>query len=118
MQKDTANAVSFFIACNLCGHIKISDHRLIPTLKSSANAKRRSPKGNLLIIECRHQPIFPVRRQTSIFGACELNYCVRNGNRWTLAVIDTYYLIVPPFGGFRKRKLLVTRTGIEPMFAA
>ena len=54
--------------------------------------KKEDCQSNLLI-ECRHLPIFPVRRQTSIFGACELNYCVRNGNRWTLAAINTYYLI-------------------------
>ena len=49
-------------------------------------------------------PIFPVRLQTSIFGRSELNFRVRNGNGWTLALINTDYL--------------VTRTGIEPMFAA
>ena len=34
-------------------------------------------------------PIFPVRLQTSIFGAGELNCRVRNGNGWTLALIST-----------------------------
>ena len=34
-------------------------------------------------------PIFPVRLQTSIFGAGELNFCVRDGNRWTLTAINT-----------------------------
>ena len=34
-------------------------------------------------------PIFPGRRQPSIVGAGELNYRVRNGNGWTLTVIDT-----------------------------
>ena len=29
-------------------------------------------------------PIFPVRLQTSIFGAGELNFRVRDGNGWTL----------------------------------
>ena len=36
-------------------------------------------------------PIFPVRLQTSIFGRSELNFRVRNGNGWTLALISTYY---------------------------
>ena len=40
---------------------------------------------------CWHRPIFPIRRQTSIFGTGELNYRVRNGNGWTLTVIDTNY---------------------------
>ena len=38
---------------------------------------------------CWQLPIFPGRRQPSIFGTNELNYRVRNGNGWTLIVIDT-----------------------------
>ena len=34
-------------------------------------------------------PIFPGRRQPSIFGASELNCRVRNGNGWTLTAIST-----------------------------
>ena len=34
-------------------------------------------------------PIFPCRRQQSIFGAKELNFCVRDGNRWDLFAIVT-----------------------------
>ena len=37
-------------------------------------------------------PIFPVRLQTSIFGRSELNFRVRNGNGWTLALISTNYI--------------------------
>ena len=37
--------------------------------------------------------IFPGRRQPSIVDASELNYCVRNGNRWTLTAIDTDYKV-------------------------
>ena len=36
-------------------------------------------------------PIFPVRLQTSIFSRSELNFRVRNGNGWTLALINTNY---------------------------
>ena len=36
-------------------------------------------------------PIFPASHPTSIFGACELNFCVRYGNRWTLTPISTNY---------------------------
>ena len=60
------------------------------TLRLTAGCSTAELRRN---IKCKHQPIFPVRRQTSIFGACELNYCVQNGNRWTLAAINTYYLI-------------------------
>ena len=34
-------------------------------------------------------PIFPGSRPPSIGGACELNFCVRDGNRWTLTAINT-----------------------------
>ena len=37
----------------------------------------------------RHRPIFPGGCPPSIFGTNELNYCVRNGNRWILVVIST-----------------------------
>ena len=36
-------------------------------------------------------PILPVRLQTSIVGRIELNFCVRDGNRWTLDLINTNY---------------------------
>ena len=42
-------------------------------------------------------PIFPVRLQTSIFGRSELNFRVRNGNGWTLALINTNLLSLPSF---------------------
>ena len=34
-------------------------------------------------------PIFPASHPASIVGACELNFCVRDGNRWTLTAINT-----------------------------
>ena len=69
-------------------------------------------------------PIFPVSHPTSIFGECELNFCVRDGNRWTLTPINTNIYSVtaklqhtfscmhPP------QKKVVTRTGFEPMLTA
>ena len=39
-------------------------------------------------------PIFPCSHPQSIFSADELNFCVRNGNRWTLAAINTNYISV------------------------
>ena len=36
-------------------------------------------------------PIFPGSRPPSIVGTNELNFCVRDGNRWTLIVINTNY---------------------------
>ena len=37
-------------------------------------------------------PIFPGRFQPSIVGRSELNFRVRDGNGWTLALISTNYL--------------------------
>ena len=37
----------------------------------------------------RHRPIFPGSHPPSIFGTDELNYCVRDGNRWDLIAIST-----------------------------
>ena len=34
-------------------------------------------------------PIFPASHPASIVGANELNFCVRDGNRWTLTAINT-----------------------------
>ena len=52
-------------------------------------------------------PIFPVRLQTSIFGAGELNCRVRNGNGWTLTAINTNYSL------FYLNKLSLIKTTIE-----
>ena len=34
-------------------------------------------------------PIFPGSHPPSIVGVHELNFCVRDGNRWTLMTINT-----------------------------
>ena len=58
-------------------------------------------------------PIFPVSHPTSIFGGDELNFCVRDGNRWTLTPISTNYISLQLYA-FE----VVTRTGFEPMLKA
>ena len=42
---------------------------------------------------CRLWPIFPTRRQASIFGTAELNFRVRNGYGWTLCVKITDFCV-------------------------
>ena len=37
----------------------------------------------------RQRPTLPGRLQPSTIGVLGLNFCVRNGNRWFLTVIDT-----------------------------
>ena len=60
-------------------------------------------------------PIFPGRHQPSIVGANELNFCVRDGNRWTLIAINTNYYVSLSHIFLRK---MVTHTGFEPMLTA
>ena len=38
---------------------------------------------------CQHWAIVPARLQASIVATAKLNFCVRNGNRWTLCVWNT-----------------------------
>ena len=39
-------------------------------------------------------PIFAASHPATIVGECELNFCVRDGNRWTLTPINTNYIYV------------------------
>ena len=79
-------------------------------------------------------PIFTASRPATIVGADELNFCVRDGNRWTLIAINTNYISFPwllsqlgellyytALSSFVKHyffEALVTRTGFEPMLMA
>ena len=49
---------------------------------------------------CWRTPIFPGRFQPSIFGTNELNFRVRDGNGWTLAVINTNLFFAVSLDGF------------------
>ena len=57
-------------------------------------------------------PIFPGSHPPSIVGVHELNFCVRDGNRWTLMTINTNYI-----NGITVI-YVVTHTGFEPMLTA
>ena len=56
------------------------------SLQAKEKALLKSEQG---LKRSRHLPIFTGRFQPTIFGTSELNFCVRNGNRWFLTVIDT-----------------------------
>ncbi len=47
-------------------------------------------------------PIFPGGCPPSIFGTFELNYRVRDGNGWTLKVINTDYAVMDSTTDFDK----------------
>ena len=63
-----------------------------PIIKFYRNLQQPRRKTWLLLFQCRHLSIFPGRHQPSIFDVYELNYCVRNGNRWNLIAINTDYV--------------------------
>ena len=71
-------------------------------------------------------PIFPASHPASIVGEGVLNFCVRDGNRWTHTPINTNYIsasVLPSFYIVAHLKLfvkkfLVTHTGFEPMLTA
>ena len=70
-------------------------------------------------------PIFTASHPATIVGANELNFCVRDGNRWTLALISTNYLqaqcankCIVFHCDIAVKKKVVTRTGFEPMLKA
>ena len=55
-----------------------------------AKTQQKSPEISLRAFRSsRRLPIFTSRFQLTIFGTSELNFCVRNGNRWDLTVIVT-----------------------------
>ncbi len=69
-------------------------------------------------------PIFPASRPASIVGGGVLNFCVRDGNRWTHTPINTNYILCMKLRYYNNisehivKRSLVTRTGFEPMLTA
>ena len=59
--------------------------------RTNIYASMKKGRTKLFVLFVLALPIFPVRLQTSIFGRNELNFRVRNGNGWTLALINTNY---------------------------
>ena len=62
---------------------------IIQNLSSNFNFNQKTTTLLGGYFKFRHRPIFPGRFQPSIVGTAELNYCVRDGNRWDLYAIDT-----------------------------
>ena len=72
--------------------------------RTNIYASMKKGRTKLFVLFVLALPIFPVRLQTSIFGRSELNFRVRNGNGWTLALINTNYC-----NCFRSNKLNCNR---------
>ena len=67
-----------------------------PRLARGGLPAKKQPPYWATAFKCWRKPIFPDRLQSSIFGAGELNFRVRDGNGWTLAAINTNYASLPP----------------------
>ena len=69
-----------------------------PSRFSSTNQTQVKRKDTLLgAFSMLALPIFPGRLQPSIVGRSELNFRVRDGNGWTLALISTNYEVYCTF---------------------
>ena len=108
VQRATADFVCFHCPLEPAEKTNIigKDSR-IPRAQSFARGIFYSPKqkipltlSNQGLIGIRQRLILPGRVQPSTFSTGELNFCVRDGNRWNLSVIATgngSYLIASPF---------------------
>ena len=85
----TANAGC---APSSCGEPRAPKARGAGRLRRRRKNKTAARLGDCFL--CWRTPIFPGRHQPSIFGTNELNFRVRDGNGWTLVVINTNYLFV------------------------
>ena len=69
------------------GHQRIGTGS-VASLSAAQPTKKASPIGETFLFVLA-LPIFPASHPASIVGADELNFCVRDGNRWTLIAINT-----------------------------
>ena len=65
-----------------------------PDVQSCEAVNSRSLPELWINKKCRRRLIFPGGCPPSIFSAEELNYRVRDGNGWTLNVINTDYIVM------------------------
>ena len=93
----------------------------VPSVITSCRIKKNQAEAWFLMFAL---PIFTASHPATIVGVHELNFCVRDGNRWTLMTINTnsYGWVLPIFYIKILYRILipflVTRTGFEPMLKA
>ena len=68
-----------------------SDQRYLWGVVRNLDIKKAPPIGETFCVMLA-LPIFPASHPASIVGADELNFCVRDGNRWALIAINTNYV--------------------------
>ena len=84
-------------------------------MSAAANLyEKEAPQLSLWSFMMLALPIFPGRLQPSIVSRSELNYCVRNGNRWTLTLISTNSIVIRSSG--KQALLYCTRCNLSRPF--
>ena len=73
--------------------ICFAGHRKRKQVDCPTVPKQKKEPGLLLTLFVFALPIFPGSHPPSIVGVHELNFCVRDGNRWTLMTINTNYTL-------------------------
>ena len=73
-------------------HVPRSSRKILRTPYLRATSLHNKRSTLLSASSNQRLPIFPGSRPPSIFGVCELNFCVRDGNRWNLTAIVTGFL--------------------------
>lgn len=68
---------------------KINRKALMNIESTHKEVKKKKRIKRDAFLRCRRRPIFPGSYPPSIFSTRELNYRVRDGNGWTLSVINT-----------------------------
>ena len=92
-----------YITCLLYTSIFLISHHALPLSDfihynnfrqklQSADTTKTALRTLRAFRSSRRLPIFTSRFQLTILGTSELNYCVRNGNRWNLTVIVTDHM--------------------------
>ena len=74
----------------------IADAALSPPRRGKRRTKEKHPHiyaGASLLLFNQRLPILPGCFHPSTFGVCELNCCVRHGNRWILTAIVTEFYV-------------------------
>ena len=69
---------------------RVCGNNMVPEAsRTTSNKTKKEPRLSSWFFFVLALPIFPGRLQPSIVGRSELNFRVRDGNGWTLALIST-----------------------------
>ena len=84
-------SITFYGIAATGSYVSLDSLRDAPP-QGKAFVQRKPPRKSEAVLFVLALPIFPASHPASIVGADELNFCVRDGNRWTLVAINTNYV--------------------------